>query len=754
MGLNNLICKSALTLLVFIICVSVSYAEGLGGLASLHYSSVKVEEDGQKQSTSKTLNQNLHLNYNKAVTRNISYQLYLRANILDLEVADAADNVTNTDRRALEPSIDFYLRNPIYSLSAGYRRQEEWSSSRLTDESRETTELYYSRLSFIPKNLPSLSLDYDRQENFDYLTPKNKDRTIDEYSISSAYTLPPGDIRARYHLNFTHSIDKNPSEITNKIISDDFNVNYNVDYSGSFWHSRANYTVSYRGNYTRDDNKQFVSQTGSFLFRRSAIGGFNARGSAAKPDVDFLPSEVSLIDDDFNTSTGIDISDLITGQFQNLGIRVSGIKPVDTIYVYVNQNVTGDVLDNFSNWKAYSSDVNINVPGTWTELTIQSVNVKSHDIPNSIYRFEIKLSAEETASYFKVINMQIASTANVSVTEIEAYGTDLILSTETTDKSISYNQGLDFRTNARLYENVTLSLHYRLDRSDRNPDSVLSSIGGIFKNMFSDEVSGDDANFRSTITRDYGATAIWEAHRLLTTSLRIQRSENFDDLKTTDFSSNSYNLSFNSAPLLTLDATLSLLRYDTYRFDNKENETNSVLLSVGSRLHRDVNMVTDAAYTKSEALSANTTSESYQLDGSIDANITRKLSGSINYGLLHTISGGSSSDSKNALLIFSYRPGRFINLSSNFRVLDSDGIVTTSEGFLADWIPLPALRLNLNYLHTNSDASPSRSDTFSSYLVWYIAKSADLRFTYNYTEKVDSSRTNSYGYNTFLNYRF
>jgi len=235
--------------------------------------------------------------------------------------------------------------------------------------------------------------------------------------------------------------------------------------------------------------------------------------------------------------------------------------------------------------------------------------------------------------------------------------------------------------------------------------------------------------------------------------MRMQRTENFDDLKINDFSSNSYNLSFSSAPLPTLDATLSLLRNDTYQFDNKENETNSVLLSIGSRLHRDVNMVTDAAYTKSESLSADTTSRSYLLDGSIDANITRKLSGSINYGLLNT-TGDSSGSSKNALLIFNYRPGRFINLSSNFRVLDSDGIVTTSEGFLADWIPLPALRVNVNYVHSDSDASPSRSDSFSGYLVWYIAKAADLRFSYNYTERVDSIRTNSYSYNTYLNCRF
>jgi len=126
----------------------------------------------------------------------------------------------------------------------------------------------------------------------------------------------------------------------------------------------------------------------------------------------------------------------------------------------------------------------------------------------------------------------------------------------------------------------------------------------------------------------------------------------------------------------------------------------------------------------------------------------------MNYGLSHTSSSGTSTDSNNASLVFNYRPARLINVSSNFTIQDTDGIMTTSEGLFADWIPLPSLRINLNYNHTNSDASPSRSDSFSSYLVWYITKFADLRFTYTYLETVDIDRTNSYGYNTFLNCRF
>ncbi len=775
--IKNMICRATVTAFLLICCSTGSFADGFGGNARYNYSSVNVERDGNSELNTRTFRENYYLNYDKPVTRAISYNLYFRFNEQQSRITGDMNDISLIHNRTIEPGVDVHLQNSFYNFTTGYRRQEDWSDTfssgdiryiypyqllmsedRLGDNERETTEQFYARLDIIPQDLPSLSLDYDRRENFDHLSPRDIDRTFDVYSIRSAYRntydVYAREVNARYYLNFTHSIDKKPDDITNKIVSDNFNLNYAADHSGSFWSSKAHYSVSYRGNYSRNEDKRFVSRTGSFLTKREAIGGFYAGGSAVKPDVDFLPSEVSLVDDDFSTSTGIDMSTLFTGQYQNLGIRVSGTKPVDTIYVYVNQDVTGDVLNNVSNWKAYSSDANINVTGTWTERAIQSVTVSLHDLPDSIYRFEIKLASQETALFFKVVNLLTASTVNVSVTEIEPYGTDDLINTENTDTSDSMNQGLEFRTSAQLYTNVVLALHYSLDRSDQNPDSVFNSIGGIFKNIFSDDVSGDDADFRSVITRGYGATATWEAHRLITSTLRLQRSENFDNLNINDFASNSYNLSFYSAPLPTLDATLSFLKNDTYQFDSKENESYSMLLSVGSQLHRDVFMITDAGYNKSDSLKNNTTSETYLLDGSINANLNRKLSGSMNYGVSHTSSSGTSTDSKNASFTFNYRPARLINVSGNFRIQDTEGIITTSEGLFADWIPLPALRINLNYNHTNSDASPSRSDFLSSYLIWYITKFADLRFTYTYSETVDIERTNSYSYNTYLNCRF
>ncbi len=62
---------------------------------------------------------------------------------------------------------------------------------------------------------------------------------------------------------------------------------------------------------------------------------------------------------------------------------------------------------------------------------------------------------------------------------------------------------------------------------------------------------------------------------------------------------------------------------------------------------------------------------------------------------------------------------------------------TTSEGILVDWLPVPALRLNLNYVHSDSDAEsePSVRDLLSAYFIWYITKFLDLQVTYSYTRE-------------------
>jgi len=302
---------------------------------------------------------------------------------------------------------------------------------------------------------------------------------------------------------------------------------------------------------------------------------------------------------------------------------------------------------------------------------------------------------------------------------------------------------------------LNFSLNYFLNRSDQDPTSVWNSIGGVFSNILSNSVTGGD-KLRSNILRTYGATTTWFTHRLLTTTLRLQRNEAFDNKNETDFSSNTYSLSFNSVPLSTLDTTLSLIKSDNYNFGKRDTTNSSALLSIISKLYRDVNMVTDIQYTRSKSYITDIRSDITSIRGSIDSYFTKKLYGSLIYGLSWT----SSSDNKSfstadGQMIITYRPGRFVNITGNLRVSDTDDATTTSEGLLVDWLPLPALRLNLSYQHSNSDSElePSTRDLLSAYLIWYITKFLDLQITNSYTREEREQVTKIYSIGANLNLR-
>jgi hypothetical protein len=737
------------------------FAEGLSGWANLNYISTEQTEGGETISKESSYFRNLYLTFEKPITPLISYQLYLRTNWSDFRLTDADDRITKTYQRAVEPAFDLFLRNPMYDLSAGYRRLEQWNTSILQNEGRRTTEFYYSRFNITPRELPSLSLQLDRQKDFDYLSPKTIDITDTRFTGNSWYQYLYKGLDLSYNFTYTHGVNETPALTIEKTKSDNFNGLYNIRYFKSFWSGKTDVSASYQGNYIRDNSQLFVSQRGNVLLERTPFGGFHALGSAPPPEsntFDIVLTPLSaLVDNNFNA--GIATINIGTQRFHNIGILVSSGRSVDRVFIYVNRNVSNDTnLTNPNNWRVYKS--NTNAVGTWQQIPILSVNVSVFDAVNNSFRYEIRFSTAQNASFFKAVNRETVSAPGITdvlVTEIEAYGTDVISETgKLTETTNFFNQGINLIANIRPTARLNFSLNYFLNRSDQNPVSTLNSIGGVFSNLVSKSFP-EDEKLRSNILRTYGATSTWLTHRLLTTTLRLQRNEAFDNRDETDFSSNTYSLSFNSAPLPTLDTNLSLIRNDNYNFGTKETTNNSVLLSIVSKLYREVNMVTDITYTRSKSYITDIKSDTSSIRGSIDAYLTRKLYGSFIYGWSRTSSSDdTSSNTAEGQTIITYRPGRFVNITGTLRVADTDDTTTTSEGMLIDWLPLPALRLNLNYLHSNSDSElePSTRDLLSAYFIWYITKFLDLQVTYSYTQEEREQVAKKYSIGANLNCRF
>ena len=73
---------------------------------------------------------------------------------------------------------------------------------------------------------------------------------------------------------------------------------------------------------------------------------------------------------------------------------------------------------------------------------------------------------------------------------------------------------------------------------------------------------------------------------------------------------------------------------------------------------------------------------------------------------------------------------------------------------MIDWLPVPVLKVNLNYQHARSESGSSTDDSLSGYGLWYITKFIDLRFTYNYTQSVREKKIETYTVGANLNCRF
>lgn len=729
-----------------------AFAEGPSAWMNLNYTDTKQYEDGKKTVSSDSLFQNYYFRFEKPLTPLLSYQLYLRTTLNNSHAVDPAGKRINSYLRAAEPSIDFFLQNPLYKFDIGTRRLEQWSTAKLSDESRTTTEYYYSRLNIQPYLFPSLSFQADLQKDYDHLSQRKLDATNIKYSGSSWYDLNFKAIRLSYNITYNRNELKSPVSTTTKSINDNFNASYNLGFNKSYFGNNFNLSAGYQGNYGRNKVEQFAPAGTDINTRRAPIEGLYGVGTQTQPSADTLASTVTLINNfndlekkNYNVPAAVPSGTINIGgngvKFHNMGIHLpSKGNAVNKLFIYVNKDITTDtnLKDTITNLKAYRNDFN---SGTWTMIDIQPVGVEVVDALNNVYAYVITFTAPQNAFFFKVVNIDTASINDVLVTEIEAFGTDKVLETgKFTNVTTFMSQGINLATSIKPVRTVVLSLNYFLNRSDQGPDSIIGSTGGAFANIFSDPKTEKNKDLIVNLTRSYGGNINWQTHRLLTTMLRYQRNESLDNMNTINLKSNTYSLSFSSSPLKTLDAVLSLIKTYSFSFNEKQSINNLYMLTIGAKLHRDVNMITDIGYTQTRtyaledqpAAGEGSHSNVRYIRGTLDARLTKRLSANLNYGLSNT-SGSESSSLKDGSFILTYRPGRFFSISGTLRVSDMDGKMDSTEGILFDWLYLPTVRINANYQHGVTESDSTRTtDVLSGYFIWYITKFLEFQFNYNY----------------------
>jgi hypothetical protein len=737
------------------------FSQGLRGWITFSGNSSETLEDGETISETSGFIQNNNFNYLKFITPKLSYQLNLRTRYSD-ETTDAGGRETKTYFRDIQPSIDVSLRNPMYSLSTGYQRDERWSTARITDESRDTTENYYSRFNISPKSLPSLSLQFNKQNAFDHLPEKRTDDSATRYSATSSYDLPSRDIKLSYSATYTHDKNETPFQEPSKVERDSFNGNLRFGHSWRLWDNRTNIMVDYQGNYNRDETQISVTETGDVLFRRTPFGGLYAQGTTLQPDVDVLDTVgwSGLVDEDFNTGLAINVG---TEEFHNIGIWVSSEKPVDRLYIYVNEDVSTDTnLTNKNNWEVYWS--NFNQPATWTEISINGVLLTGFDIQEKIYRYEIMFSEPQNASFFKAVTLETVNALGVTdvlVTEIEAYGIDTVPETgELSDESEVLTQRLNFSASVVPLRKLTFSLTYSINDTEQDFDSFTDALSGVFEKIFSKSTEDENDNSTSFTTRTYGATATWLTYKLLTTTLSFQKNDSFDNKGNTDSTTDVYLLSFYSSPLPTLDVNFALLRTETQKFDEKESTGDTIVLNTNAKLYRNITMTSDISYSQSENFPTEIDpdnmgeSDSFTISGVIDAALRKNLFANLNYNFQWNSTEGISTSSQEGTTNISYRPGRFMNITGFFSISSSEGDTSTSEGFALNWVPFPTIKTNISYQHTNTEPGSTKDDRLTSFVSWEIKRFMTVDLTYSYNRLEEETTSENHSITGTLNCRF
>lgn len=755
---------SAAVLLALLVSALPATAEGPSANANLRYLTIRDTIDGDQTETN-TFSQNYYFSLDKSINPVLSYRLYLRTNINDSTVSAPNGTETTTSRTSIEPTFDFYLKNPMYNLNVGYRRTENRNSVTLLGKGRETTDYYFARLNLTLDKFPLFSFLADRSKQSGYQTSQTIDRTTTSYSGTSSYNIRYRDLMFSYNAAYTHTIEETPLLAISKNVGDKFTGTYNLGYNRVFMNGKVTINSMYQGTYSWNRNLQTAAQTGTVVtLPFTPLSGVYALGTLIQPNVDFLGPQGALIDG--NLAGAIGAIDLFTQQYHNIGLSVPSTSSVDRLYVYVNANLSagetnlGCGIGCAANWSVYRTTNNVPLT-TWTLIPLQSANLVTHDATNNIYYYELIFAAPQSDAFFKAVNMVIAAPTDptvlsIPVTEIEARGSQAVIAGQDikTDSTI-FSQGFNIGAVVRPLPKLMLNFQYSINRSDLDPDSISASMGGLFQNIFSKKVSDNGDRFVSNVLRNYNASVTWLTHQRLTTTARVNRSEAFDKAGKTDFASNTYALTFNAKPLPTIDSSLTLSRAQSFDFGKLNITNDSAVISIGSKLYKDVTMTTDLGLSRSLAEATNITSKSQFIAGNIYAVVTPKLSANVLYGFRWSSSDGIKSETQEGSLFVTYRPGRFISLSGHLKAQNTSGKLRLTQGLLVDWIPMKAFRIGLNYQRTTDDQTELKEDLLSAYTFWKITKFMDAQLTYNLAKKTDMTRkqmTYSLGMN--LNCRF
>lgn len=609
--------------------------------------------------------------YQLGITRNILPTLTIKGGgnfSRDYTRSEAEGVESKTTGRTIRPFLGLNMITPPYSAGFSYYTTESKRSGTGTTRERSFLDELRTDFNWTPGGLPMFNFNYARSHIYD--DPNTVNRFEDLLGASTRYNWK------NLNLNYGFSSQEN-EDVINDFKSRTLGHEGRASYGTSFYNNRIRLSTSYVFSHSKSD----FSGEGTGLFALILSAGLFSLDDTPD-DAPALASIPSLIDGNTGTSTGIDIGlDGDDTTLTNIGIDFGVPQLVDTLFLWVDRNLPGNVAGAFA-WSIYVSPDNTDA-STWT------LHATVDPAPFGIIqnRFEISFPVVETR-FIKIVTRPLSPAVtidplfqNIFVTEMESFITVSGQDESFTNQEHAYNLTLSGDVSEKTSTGYSLS--YQFGESDPFSNKRTRIANTIFLSHIFNRVFIGNASASREDARDTGKeTGIYTYNA----GLRADYLDTFQQ-----------RLTYSGSNTHTEEET-----------DKESSYTNNLQLRNNFELYRGWTAFLDFGYGWArEVDGGRRTGENARLATEIVPNPKTTLNAgfSITRSTVNDPDGESSQTRKlyNASLF--YLPVRTLSLFAKITHVEQEESSSTLQEYQASWLPFPDGELQFTFFYRDQLSS-------------------------------------------------
>ncbi len=667
-----------------------------------NYDSTTTDPSGASTSTkSRDFNEKYNLNVNLAP---YPFLLFTGGGILETDASTVALGLTETRSRTTttKPFFDLTLKNPFASVTVGYSKREDSFHSSVSPVTKRFNEEYHSLFGWRPEDLPSLSVQFTRNNQYD--SSRVLLDTVNDTTVVSSRYSPVKTVDLGYQATYTDFQDR-LNGFESKILTQNGRVNY----SDLYFDKRVSLTTTY--NITLQDTQVSSTGRGEISSPLSPVAGLSSLTDSLTVTNTALDPNPALLDGNVTSSAGIDIGTAPSQsvppdtKLRNMGVDFLNATEVNELFVWVNVELTPTVAASFR-WDVYISADN----STWTLWQSNAAAV----FGPFANRFDITFP-NATTRYIKVVTSPLSpgvigavNFPHIYVTELQAFIKKPSSAVAGETSQVQHIYSLNVRTRLMDAPSLYYDFYYYWNRTG---DSV-------------------------SLTRYTVSNGLSAAHRfssVFTGNARAAREDSYDlnGPQVTYY----YNAAITATPFKTLRHSLL---YSGQSKDTRSGTSTSDFVSLynTAELYKGVtvNLSDGVGVTTSETgATARTTNTIFGAALTPHANLTMNLNYYANTSK-QTGGGREETTAKNRQeeVAVTYRPFTTLYLSASLGRVVQSNISYTTQNLGVNWSLLSGGNLQLSFLYAENFRSDinSREKTTSPSLTWKVNSSTTLDMSY------------------------